>query len=138
MAQVLGMLLSENRKIYNFDVRERCQQDFLEFYSIMMSEKALPDIEKDIKKAENRVIDFLDVFGRLLSLCTSKRGYRGLVPSQTQKGDRIALLSGGRLPFVLKPVGNHFRVTGGCYMHGYMKGEALPENEEDLEQIIIR
>jgi uncharacterized Fe-S cluster-containing MiaB family protein len=104
----------------------------------MMSEKTLSDIEKDITKAENRVIEFLKRLGILVSLCISKRGYVGLFPRQTQKGDKIALLSGGRLPFVLRPVGNHFRLVGGCYMHGYMKGEAWPKNEEDLEQIIIR
>jgi len=103
-----------------------------------MSEKALPDIVKDIRKAENHVIDFLGGFGRLVSLCISKRGYLGLVPRQAKNGDMIALLSGGRLPFVFRPVGNHFRVIGGCYMHGYMKGEAWPKSEEDLEQIIIR
>ena len=105
-----------------------------------MSGKAAADIEEDISRANNPIINLLTDPGQwpFIALCISKKGYLGLVPSEAQSGDKVVLLSGGSLPFILRPVVNHFQLIGGCYMHGYMKGGAWPDNEEDLEEIIIR
>jgi hypothetical protein len=59
------------------------------------------------------------------------------------RGDRIAVLLGGRTPYVLRKVVDkkhkeiHFRLMGESYVHGLMHGEALDIHNEFVE-IAIR
>ena len=71
-------------------------------------------------------------------LCITENGYMALVPEETQLGYRIALLTGGRLPLVLRPYEHHFALVGPCYVHGNMDGEAFPVSESELEWITLR
>jgi hypothetical protein len=57
----------------------------------------------------------------------TSQGYMGLAPEATKKGDSIALLKGGRLPFVLGKEGENWAVLGSCYIHGIMYGEGFDE-----------
>jgi hypothetical protein len=50
------------------------------------------------------------------------RGYEGLVPQETEIGDVLCLFNGMETPFVLRPVGEMYRLVGECYIDGYMKG----------------
>lgn len=54
------------------------------------------------------------------------------------EGDCITVLTGGRTPFLLRPVGGQYRLVGHCYVHGIMDGEAFPVDESELEWISIR
>jgi hypothetical protein len=65
-------------------------------------------------------------------LCITAKGYLAAVPFVAKVGDCIAVLAGGRLPFVLRPTGDHYRLVGPCYVHGIMNGEAFPENLDEL------
>jgi hypothetical protein len=40
------------------------------------------------------------------------------VPYTTQVGDRIVVLSGSRVPFVLRTVEDKYKLIGLCYVHG--------------------
>lgn len=46
-----------------------------------------------------------------------------LLPGATQPGDSLALLRGGRVPFVLRKCGENWKLVGECYVHGVMEGE---------------
>jgi len=73
-------------------------------------------------------------------LVTTKRGYVGMALETTQKGDVIGVHLGCTMPVVLRPVGDHFRVVGECYIHGLMEGEAmewLETGECQLEEIVL-
>lgn len=48
------------------------------------------------------------------------------------QGDYIAVLAGGRFPFVLRSTGDHYRLIGPCYVHGIMDGEAFLDDLDDL------
>jgi hypothetical protein len=39
------------------------------------------------------------------------------------KGDVIAVLLGGTVPFLLREDGHNYRLIGDCYVHGIMDGE---------------
>lgn len=54
----------------------------------------------------------------------TKKGYIGLAPGTTNQGDTVALLEGGRLPFILHRKGERWSIVGDCYIHGLMNGEA--------------
>lgn len=60
-------------------------------------------------------------------LCHTAKGYAGLVPGNARAGDKIYLLRGGAVPFVLRAgrVPGQYWLVGECYIHGIMYGEAL-------------
>jgi hypothetical protein len=60
----------------------------------------------------------------------TKDGYFGLGPPDTQSGDRLALLFGSAVPFVLRKVSAdsgrvQWKLVGETYVHGMMRGELL-------------
>jgi len=71
----------------------------------------------------------------------TKGGLMGVGPKQTRPGDEVAVLSGSRIPFVLRRTETsiteldlnimrqrliwQYEVLGDCYVHGIMKGEAV-------------
>jgi hypothetical protein len=58
----------------------------------------------------------------------TERGYVGVAPGLTKVGDTIAILKGGRVPFVIRNSGDRTgssRLVGECYIHGLMHGEGL-------------
>ncbi|KIM99807.1 hypothetical protein OIDMADRAFT_181179 [Oidiodendron maius Zn] len=69
-------------------------------------------------------------FDDLLRLAVSYRrlfitvkGYIGLGPSDMQKDDKVCLLFGSSVPFVMRQDGSTWRLIGDCYVHGIMDGE---------------
>lgn len=65
----------------------------------------------------------------------TKDGYMGVGPRCSRTGDRIALIAGLKLPFVIREAGDRYNLIGPAYIHGIMKGERWDENL--LTQIII-
>jgi len=61
----------------------------------------------------------------------TKKGYYVLGPAVMREGDVVAVLYGGKMPFVLRPWGRDFLLVGECYVHGLMKGEALDLQEQN-------
>jgi hypothetical protein len=72
------------------------------------------------------------------------KGYIGLGPVKTRRGDHLCILKGGQTTFILRQSGyrklsarrlerdveikrNCFEVIGDCYTHGLMDGEAMQE-----------
>jgi len=55
----------------------------------------------------------------------TRTGYLALVPRAVQKGDKIVVLKGGPVPFLLRPKGEEFSLLGDCYVHGVMNGEVI-------------
>ncbi|KAH7351367.1 heterokaryon incompatibility protein-domain-containing protein [Rhexocercosporidium sp. MPI-PUGE-AT-0058] len=57
---------------------------------------------------------------------TTERGYMGLGPENMEEGDLIYILSGGQVPFILRPtiLTEGFSLVGESYIHGIMDGEA--------------
>ncbi|KAK4442812.1 heterokaryon incompatibility protein-domain-containing protein [Podospora aff. communis PSN243] len=71
-------------------------------------------------------------------LCTTERGYLGMVPDEAREGDILVFFAGAKVPHVLRPAevalkvkgrrwpGWSFSLVGDCYLHGLMRGEAFP------------
>lgn len=72
-------------------------------------------------------------WGRIL--CTTANSYLALVPVSVSAGDQIVIFSGGKVPFVLRPDGDKFKLVGPCYVHGIMDGEAFPREEEGSDSL---
>lgn len=70
-------------------------------------------------------------------LITTKRGYLGLAPAHTQRGDIIVALYGGKTPYLLRPWVDpsfsgpdsarkaEYKLVGELYVAGIMDGEAM-------------
>ena len=75
-------------------------------------------------------------------LFITSSGHLGLGPASMMSGDTVAILFGGNVPYILRPLENkQWHFVGECYLDGYMDGEALdnegenPSNHEWFEMV---
>jgi len=56
----------------------------------------------------------------------TEKGYMGLGPSSMEEGDIVYVLSGGQVPFIVRPtiLAEGLSLVGESYVHGIMDGEA--------------
>ncbi|RKK20316.1 hypothetical protein BFJ66_g7364 [Fusarium oxysporum f. sp. cepae] len=97
------------------------------------------------KKVSNMEMSDIFTMGKSLTdvqwafdqrMATTSSGYLCLVPWPTRSGDRIALLQGGKTPYVLRRAGEKWKILGDCYVHGIMSGEAWSDEKcVDIEII---
>ncbi|KAI8718537.1 HET domain-containing protein [Fusarium sp. LHS14.1] len=66
------------------------------------------------------------------------RGYIGSVPRNSRVNDEVCILRGGRVPFILRRLGqgSRFSFVGDAYVHGIMRREAW-EKARDEDKIDI-
>jgi hypothetical protein len=83
-------------------------------------------------------IDFSERFQPAV-VCVTEGGYVGLVPGSACKGDTIAVLYGGAVPFCLRrsDEGSMYHLLGECFIHGIMHGEALAFEGVQEGEIIL-
>jgi hypothetical protein len=68
----------------------------------------------------------------------TEKGLIGTGPSELLPADAVCVLFGGRVPFVLRRVGDHYLFVGLCYVHGIMYGEALEDPNSSSREIVLR
>lgn len=83
------------------------------------------------KKAASAYAEFTK---RIFKACANRRlfvtgkGYIGLAPWNAREGDVVAVLLGGKMPYLLRPRGSDctdYTFVGETYVHGLMEGEAM-------------
>lgn len=87
--------------------------------------KRVRRFQEDIYVAVNYALFFLD------------NGYVGLAYHTCQKGDQLYLLAGSDWPFILRQDGDAFWLVAPAYVHGVMEGQLWPDDESELEQIML-
>ncbi|KAH8728599.1 hypothetical protein GQ44DRAFT_724064 [Phaeosphaeriaceae sp. PMI808] len=80
---------------------------------------------------------FIDIkmmtFGRRLF-----RGFMGLGPAAAQIGDKICVLLGGQVLYVLRDRNDsHFEFVRECYVHGMMDGQACEDGVLNREIVLV-
>jgi hypothetical protein len=105
------------------------ENDFREWHRVLTTTSTLEEYGEQLRIRQNL---FEIEINTGTPLCTTAKGYLAAVPFTAKVGDCIAVLAGGRVPFVLRPIGDHYRLVGPCYVHGIMNGEAFPENLDEL------
>jgi len=64
---------------------------------------------------------------------STERGYLGVGSDLLQGGDQIILIPGLRLPMIIRECGNmKYRFVAPAYVHGIMRGEEWPEEEDNV------
>lgn len=118
------------------------RKNFEVWLKILQSSNSLEDTAKTLYEDEvaypyTHRAEFL-IWGRSLSTTVNSR--LALVPISTAADDQIVVLSGGKIPFVLRAMSHAFQLIGPCYVHGIMDGEAFPKEDaaEDLEWFTLR
>ncbi|KAF5665956.1 Het6 heterokaryon incompatibility [Fusarium denticulatum] len=75
-------------------------------------------------------------------LFLTEGGYLGLAHPSAQPGDEVILLSGGRVPFVVRKGSLNgqacYHLVGETYVHGIMDGELLDAADNKWEDLYIR
>lgn len=74
------------------------------------------------------------------AFAVSDVGHLSLVPNESCLQDRIVIVQGSELPFVLRPTDGGFLFIGQAYVHGVMDGEVWKDVENGkvaLEEISI-
>ena len=59
-------------------------------------------------------------------------GFMGLVPQETEPGDKVVAFAGADVLFVIRDLGDGHVVVGECYVHGFMHGEVCEFVEHGL------
>ena len=59
------------------------------------------------------------------TLFTTASGHLGIGTRLMEVGDKICVLFGGEVLFILRPAGENYKLVGECYVHGLMHGEAM-------------
>ena len=70
-------------------------------------------------------------------LFSTSKGLVGLGSRSILPGDRICVLAGGRVPYILRKEQNHYRLIGESYIHDVANSYSLKERTE-LKEILIR
>lgn len=72
-------------------------------------------------------------FDRRLPFMTTQ-GLIAMCPLLMRPSDIVVVLFGGRTPYILRQMENHYRLVSDCYVYGLMDGEAVKMWQEgDLE-----
>lgn len=65
--------------------------------------------------------------------CISDKGYVGLAPNHALPGDKICLILGAIVPYVLRAREEGCQLVGGAYVHRIIDGEAIGLGLEEEE-----
>ena len=114
----------------NLDNYDNLDQEALARLNRKLS--ALPTARLSDEELRNQIdkafwYDFVRV-ARDRQFCVTRDGYMGWVPPAARVGDRICLLVGGQVPYVVRPHSKkrgHWEFVGEAYVHGVMMGEGL-------------
>lgn len=131
---VLGMILRWDR-VFNpgISVYDDYQQDFEQFHKLLTEGKTVQEI--DDNSGGGKIATTLQRTDFVL--CTSSKGFLVMVPKETREADKIVVLDDGPLPFVLRPVGEHYQIIGGCYGHGVWSEDVWADSGLKSEKIFI-
>jgi len=75
-----------------------------------------------------------DLAGGKLFFLTDDR-YMGLAPLDTIEGDRVCVILGCSVPFIVRPTADGWIQVGECYVHGLMEGEAMDMEDIEIQDI---
>ena len=78
----------------------------------------------------HHLVDYVRLLQKERQFLRTEEGYIGTGPSRTAAGDKVVILYGSILPFVLREHGEgRYLLVGEAYIHGLMHGEALKQHQ---------
>lgn len=107
-------------------------------YEALMSEEALGSVLENGRAAAN-LDAALYTFAVRRKLCVRDNGQLGMTPILTRVGDKLCVIFGARVPYVIRPVedSSSYQLIGECYLEGVMDGEAMQMDGFEEVEIAI-
>ncbi|KAL2687588.1 hypothetical protein Neosp_005149 [[Neocosmospora] mangrovei] len=98
----------------------------------------VPNMDEEVIVKAIRFANAMRATSRPRPIGLTWRGYIGSVPMNSREDDEVCILRGGRVPFILRRLGqgSRFSFVGDAYVHGIMRGEAW-EKARDEDKIDI-
>jgi hypothetical protein len=90
------------------------------------------------KENKSGVLDFNQTIYRHLKGRTFFKtisGHMGTADGVPRPGDKITLIRGLEMLYIVRSAGRNFRAVGDAFVHGYMFGEMWPKRSENLCRI---
>lgn len=98
--------------------------------------EATPSITEEEQRYILRIEQAIMAWAMVRKFCVTGKYRFGQVPFEAETGDRICVLVGAEVPFLIRPGENgYYKLVGECYIDGVMYGEALSEPRVVLEDI---
>ncbi|KAG4437372.1 hypothetical protein IFR05_007136 [Cadophora sp. M221] len=72
--------------------------------------------------------------------CVTKGGYMAATSYDTEHGDVVVMFEGFRTPFILRKLGDDWKLVGDCYVHGIMDGEMIvytDDTQSSLDKVSV-
>jgi hypothetical protein len=77
------------------------------------------------REVVDEIFSFVPLWTKGRKVFVTQMGFLGLRPAEVESRDVVCILSGGDLPYVVRPLGqDEFTFFGPSYVHGIMNGEA--------------
>ncbi|TGO83835.1 hypothetical protein BPOR_0586g00070 [Botrytis porri] len=131
-----------NKILSKSDTLERFHDEHVSEYNEDMGRPTPTELEEMSMLRESRMFDkYLEEVTRNRRLFITSDGYIGWGHQQVEKCDKLYILHGSPVPFVLRPCGDFWIVVGQCYAHGLMNGEigkALEREEVTSQMFEVR
>jgi hypothetical protein len=116
------------------------EEDFAAYWnwkrsvSSVVEESSTPSNDLPTRGAQERFILDMERVCDGRSFLFTEKGYYGLGPSISKRGDLCCVLFGAKVPFILRRFGeeNHYKLIGESYIHGIMEGEAVAMIQKNL------
>ncbi|KAH7061425.1 heterokaryon incompatibility protein-domain-containing protein [Macrophomina phaseolina] len=88
-----------------------------------------PDVTQPARSGPDadRFVTALSYACRWRRFFVTRRGFMGIGPPCMREGDVVSILSGGIVPFLLRPRGEYYKLVGEAYIYGIMNGEACEQ-----------
>ncbi|SMR58274.1 unnamed protein product [Zymoseptoria tritici ST99CH_1E4] len=83
----------------------------------------------------SKFCDKIIVACQMRRLAIMRNGTAGLVPKLVQPSDRVVMIHGSNMPFVIRPCGEEYLLLGDCYLDGWMSWQ---EKYTALEQRMLK
>ncbi|RSL58747.1 hypothetical protein CEP54_007648 [Fusarium duplospermum] len=108
-------------------VSKTCQTSISRALGALIDDLGLYSVFEGLKHDTKHALTLRNVF-------VTEKGWMGLGPRFVQPGDIVAVLFGADIPYILRPVEDHYILVGECYVHGIMDGELMDELPDTLLQ----
>lgn len=148
-----GGIFPDNNLV-NFDVRPVNDDDLPSFYLW----EAYVNSEF-LQQPADGALDFHSSFYTVFAMrdfAVTEKGYLGWVPKESEEGDSVVLLSGGKVPYILRPVDANtaatieiglntskerstshiFTFVGDAYIQGMMQGECYDSDKLERFRLV--
>jgi hypothetical protein len=122
--------------------RRRRVTEYMAWIHTMYSNQLRTEVGEDRVAAASRIDTsnyrhWFDVAFLLNRPLVTSGGRFGIAPMPAEPGDKVCILLGGHMPFVMRQEGDEWLLVGTAYVHGLMNGEAMERGDIEIRDFHV-